>query len=306
MTDPTDKHTQESGAARTPPPSAAGDHIAVNVGEGAAHVAAGKNILQIGSLSIPRWLALLIAVSLTAMAVLVGIAAWFNQQTSENTGRTTTILSYTPTPSPTVTLISSPTPTVELIASFLNLRQPGFAAADVDIEETERTQLANPSQYAQFVTRDLPGQMAFLALFALGQSYFLNNDYPAAINTIGSAVAAAGPADSGTTSGQTSAIAQGLAEAYFRLGWLYEQPPANLNASIASYSKVIELDPQNARAYNNRGVAYHDQGNLQQAIADYSRASAYVCQGNYLHWKLQELRCYSAVQHPLNPLGEIR
>ena len=62
---------------------------------------------------------------------------------------------------------------VELIASFLNLREPEFDAADVDIQETQRTQLANPSQYAEFVTRELPGQLAFLALFAVGQTYVL-------------------------------------------------------------------------------------------------------------------------------------
>jgi tetratricopeptide (TPR) repeat protein len=42
--------------------------------------------------------------------------------------------------------------------------------------------------------------------------------------------------------------------------------------AIADYNKAIELNPKGAEAYNNRGNAYSKQGNLQQAIADYNKA----------------------------------
>jgi hypothetical protein len=45
--------------------------------------------------------------------------------------------------------------------SFLNLRQPAFDAAQVQISEIERTQLAalaDPNAYSTFITADLPGQ----------------------------------------------------------------------------------------------------------------------------------------------------
>jgi tetratricopeptide (TPR) repeat protein len=161
---------------------------------------------------------------------------------------------------------------VELIARFLNLREPSFDARDVNIRETERTQLANPSRYAEFVTRDLPGQIAFLALFAVGQSYYLNGDYPAAIDTIESAVAEVRLPDGGSANDQAPDITQGLVEAYLLLGWLYQQPPVDLDAAIDDLSKAIELDPQDAVTYNNRGSAYYDQGELDQAITDLSKA----------------------------------
>ena len=41
---------------------------------------------------------------------------------------------------------------------------------------------------------------------------------------------------------------------------------------IADLNKAIELDPDYARAYNNRGIAYTDQGDYARAIADLNKA----------------------------------
>ena len=43
-------------------------------------------------------------------------------------------------------------------------------------------------------------------------------------------------------------------------------------AAIADYSRAIYLNPENARFYSNRGVAYRHRGDFYAAIADYSRA----------------------------------
>jgi len=42
--------------------------------------------------------------------------------------------------------------------------------------------------------------------------------------------------------------------------------------ALADYTKVIELDPRNVGAYNNRGNRKRDKGDLDGAIADYTRA----------------------------------
>ena len=42
--------------------------------------------------------------------------------------------------------------------------------------------------------------------------------------------------------------------------------------AIASYDEAIRLDPNYARAYNNRGLAYQAKGDLNRAIADFSEA----------------------------------
>lgn len=151
---------------------------------------------------------------------------------------------------------------VRVTVNFLNLKEPDYEGAAVQISETERAQLANPSAYARFITTDLPGQLTFLALFAVGQSYFTHTDYAAALRVIEAAIAAL-PAQ--------LAPPQGAAEAYFRLGWLY-QNQGKLQQTLANYNKAIELDPKNSLAYNNRGLIYDQQGDYPHAISDFSKA----------------------------------
>lgn len=152
---------------------------------------------------------------------------------------------------------------VRVTVNFLNLKEPDYEAAAVKISETERTQLANPSAYARFITNDLPGQLTFLALFAVGQSYYIQADYPQAIRVIEKAVAVLPP---------QLAPTQGAAEAYFRLGWLYHKQ-SQFNQAIVAYTEAIKhtYDPL-AWPHAYRAAAYYQQGNYEQAIADTNNA----------------------------------
>jgi tetratricopeptide (TPR) repeat protein len=149
--------------------------------------------------------------------------------------------------------------------NFLNLKQPDFNAAQVVITETERTQwvtqYANPEAYSRFVTQDLPGQLTFLSLFAVGQSYYGKEAYADSIQVIEKAVGALAP---GT-------VVEGLADAYFRLGWLYQVPMENNDKAIADYDQALKLEPDDADAYYNRGLAYRNKGDTAHAIADFRR-----------------------------------
>ena len=42
--------------------------------------------------------------------------------------------------------------------------------------------------------------------------------------------------------------------------------------AIEAYSYVVELNPNNAVAYNNRGLAYYEKGEIELAIKDYNKA----------------------------------
>ena len=44
--------------------------------------------------------------------------------------------------------------------------------------------------------------------------------------------------------------------------------------AIADYNTAIQLKPDYAEAYNNRGFAYYLKGDAERAIADYTRAIA--------------------------------
>jgi tetratricopeptide (TPR) repeat protein len=168
---------------------------------------------------------------------------------------------------------------VEMVVNYLNLLQPHLEAAQALIVERERSQWVNPDAYAHFITEDLPGQLSFLALFAVAQSYDASGDYAQAIEILERAVY--------SSSGAVRSV--DLAAAYFRLGWLYQQPTINdLDNAIESYSQTIELDPRYVYAYYNRGNAYYNQGEMERAIADYDQvilldpeyADAYYNRGN--------------------------
>jgi tetratricopeptide (TPR) repeat protein len=155
---------------------------------------------------------------------------------------------------------------VRVSVSFLNLRQPDLDVSKVRITETERTQIfaqQNPEPYAQFITQDMPGQIAFLSLFAIGQSYYVEEEYAESRRTIERAISALSPGSE----------PEGLAEAHYRLGWLYQVPPDGVTwRAIEHYDQAIALNADYAKAYNNRGIAHATQGDLDLAMADFDQA----------------------------------
>ena len=45
-----------------------------------------------------------------------------------------------------------------------------------------------------------------------------------------------------------------------------------VSLAIDKYTRVIEIDPSNSVAYNNRGIAYRQAADLEKAIGDYTKA----------------------------------
>ena len=46
----------------------------------------------------------------------------------------------------------------------------------------------------------------------------------------------------------------------------------SISPAIADFNKAIQLDPNLAGAYNNRGVVYSETGKYKPAIADFNKA----------------------------------
>ena len=61
-----------------------------------------------------------------------------------------------------------------------------------------------------------------------------------------------------------------LAAAYNRRGNAYHDKGEH-DRAIADYTKATEINPRNAVTYNNRGVAYRAKGDIDLAIADYTK-----------------------------------
>lgn len=132
-------------------------------------------------------------------------------------------------------------------ANVLNLKAPDSDAAEARIVE--------PTSNAEQLAREV----AFLVLFALGQSYESQNAHNDSAKVIEMAI---------QTLPSTAALLEDLATAYLHLGWLYESDDDA--RAVAMYSKAIELNPAYADAYRYRASIRRIEGDLEGAILDYS------------------------------------
>ena len=62
-----------------------------------------------------------------------------------------------------------------------------------------------------------------------------------------------------------------MVESYNNRGIVYSEND-EVERAIKDYNKAIELDPNGASAYNNRGLAYSKRGKVERAIKDYNKA----------------------------------
>ena len=62
------------------------------------------------------------------------------------------------------------------------------------------------------------------------------------------------------------------AEAYYNRGCAYRKDVDDIQQAIRNFTKAIELRSGYAEAYNNRGDLYGDVGDYQQAIVDFTKA----------------------------------
>jgi tetratricopeptide (TPR) repeat protein len=63
-----------------------------------------------------------------------------------------------------------------------------------------------------------------------------------------------------------------LKSQHFLKKGMEEHLKGNIEQAVADFSKAIELNPQDARGYRSRGVAWHHKRDLDKAIADLSKA----------------------------------
>ena len=61
------------------------------------------------------------------------------------------------------------------------------------------------------------------------------------------------------------------------------------NEAVFRWKQVINIDPEDAKAYNNLGVAYEALGNIDEAVAAYQRATE--LKPNNKYYRLNYRRC---------------
>lgn len=72
------------------------------------------------------------------------------------------------------------------------------------------------------------------------------------------------------------------AAAYFNRGVLYWRELRNLYRSIRDMTRVLELAPHWAEALFNRAIAYQMRGDHERAVADFEH---YLAEGHDLFWR---------------------
>lgn len=107
------------------------DVVIGQVEEGAQNVVIGKNIIQIGSLQIPYWLAIVLGITLATIAVattagtgvLGGILYTLNQPTATPWPTATPLPTLTPVPTPTPTRMPLPGGSVRIVVADISKQQ---------------------------------------------------------------------------------------------------------------------------------------------------------------------------------------
>lgn len=152
---------------------------------------------------------------------------------------------------------------VHTIVNFLNIRETNPDDRLVTIDETEPNLRITPDAYSQFITDDLPNQMAFLALFAIGKAYTNDQKYVRAKDTIELAIDRLDESNAGVDSG---------ADAYNMLGFAALMLKEDTDEILGYFDDAIKRDPKYLYTYYNRGLIYYMHGKLDEAIADYTQA----------------------------------
>lgn len=156
---------------------------------------------------------------------------------------------------------------VRIEVNFLNLKDSNSFASNVNystIETTQAKSIKNPDAFVQFIVHDLPTQMTYLSLFAIGQSLSHSNQIEDAIHALESATQSFENVDKVPEELE-------LEKAYFQLGWLY-QTLESPEKALAAYDRAFMIDPTSTDTLNNRGTVYQDLGDFERALEDYDLA----------------------------------
>jgi len=143
--------------------------------------------------------------------------------------------------------------------NFTIVKEKEFVLKGMELEEVS---VEPPKDFSLYIREGLPAQMAYFSTLTIGQLYYWDEKFEEALSAFDRAIENA----------QQGGTSEGLADVYFYRGYIHQVPLDDPKAAIADYDKAIELRPDLAKAYNNRGVAHADKGEYDLAIADYDKA----------------------------------
>lgn len=149
---------------------------------------------------------------------------------------------------------------IEIIVNFLNIGMQNTMFSEVEIIEDVAVQIVNPEAYKEFVLTELPDQITFLTLFALAQIQIVEGNYTQAVDILEQTVLL--PIEQ----------VEGMAEAYYLLGWLYQQNFHDPDRAEIYYRKGLELNSNSPKILNNLGLISYQKKDFKNAEELFSQA----------------------------------
>jgi len=142
----------------------------------------------------------------------------------------------------------------DALAIAPRLERTATLAAARSVEVGRHLSMVDPGRVELGAVTDLPGQAAYVALFALGLEQYSQQDFGRGLDYLERALTAA------------------PSQAYFFRGNIHVLSTAEYEAALADYTHALELNPADDRAYTNRGNTYYALAQYDAALADYNRA----------------------------------
>jgi tetratricopeptide (TPR) repeat protein len=142
----------------------------------------------------------------------------------------------------------------DALAITPRLERTATLAASRSMEVGQHLSMVDPGRVELGAVTDLPGQAAYVALFALGLEQYSQQDFGRGLDYLERALTAA------------------PSQAYFFQGNIHVLSAAEYEAALADYTHALELNPADDRAYTNRGNTYYALAQYDAALADYNRA----------------------------------
>jgi len=148
------------------------------------------------------------------------------------------------------------------ISTYFEVLKPPTDFPDLGQTASGAAQTAAIAELNSFKLQTrLSNEMSYLTLFTLGMVQYAKKDWDGAIVRFKSAL----------EQGKEPVAALSKDIVFFQLATSYYYK-SDYKSAIAGFNQALKLKPDDAKAYNNRGIAYKNQGKYSEAIADYNQA----------------------------------
>jgi tetratricopeptide (TPR) repeat protein len=151
---------------------------------------------------------------------------------------------------------------------FQVLRAPEFFP-DLGPEVKGKVQTQPRATLEEFTFQlQLSSEIAYLSLFTAGMAHYAAEDWDVAIACFTDALSQADEPVPGLNQG----VVYGYRGSAYDLRGDRDKAIADYDRSIAALDQAIKLQPDDARAYNGRGIAYGSKEDYDRAIDDFDQA----------------------------------